>query len=186
MSKRSIYLHGAVTSISMEDSFWRELDRIASASGQGWADIVREWLNNATPSDNRSASIKETILNLLRHEVDRIYAKNLGMRARWEIVVTHGSAPIFLETEGVRLIIGREPPAEIIIADEEISRRHAMLVTDGERWWVIDLKSKNGTSLRGKKIQMAELVSGAEIFVGNARIVLTGYTTQQNEIKGQA
>jgi pSer/pThr/pTyr-binding forkhead associated (FHA) protein len=186
MGKRSIYLDGAVTSISMEDSFWHELDRMASAGGQAWADLVREWLKNAAPSENRSASIKETILSMLRNELERFHAQDAGIQATWEIAATRASAPIFLRTEGVRVIIGREPPAEIVIADTEISRRHAMLVTDGEHWWVIDLKSKNGTYLRGKKIQMAELALGAAISVGNTRIVLASYTTQQSQAKGHA
>jgi predicted DNA-binding ribbon-helix-helix protein len=172
MSKRSIYLEGAVTSISMEDAFWHELDRYASTRGVGWADIVRDWLQRATPSDNRSASIKETILNLLRQEVDRLQIRYSGVRSQWRIAPSKGAEPALWNTEGVRLIIGREPPADIVIPDEEVSRRHAMLVSDNERWWLVDLNSKNGTYLRSKRIQMMELAIGTEFSVGRARITL--------------
>jgi predicted DNA-binding ribbon-helix-helix protein len=163
-----------VTSISMENAFWNELDRFAASSALGWADVVRQWLGNAAPADNRSASIKETILNLLRQEVDRLQSCDTGVSSQWEITTSKGAEPSTIETRGVRLIIGREPPADIIIPDEEVSRRHAMLVSDGDQWWVIDLNSKNGTYLRGKRIQAAELGLGAEVLVGCVRIALAG------------
>lgn len=161
-----------MTSISMEDAFWHELDRYASVRGVAWAEVVREWLEYATPSDNRSASIKETILNLLRQEVDRLQSKVSRIRAQWRITTSKGAAPTLLDAEGTRLIIGREQPADIVISDDEVSRRHAMLVTDNERWWLIDLNSKNGTYVRNKRIQVVELAIGTEFSVGQARIAL--------------
>src|SRR5579862_2885032 len=121
MSNRSILLDGAVTSISLEDTFWEELDRYAGARGLGWADVVREWLMIAPPALNRSASIKETILHLLRHEIDEL--KTAGKPTRWSIRLPGVKEPRVVETFGVRLILGRDPPADVIVEDDEVSRR---------------------------------------------------------------
>jgi len=156
----------------MEDAFWQELDRYSRARGMGWAEVVREWLAKATPSENRSASIKETILRLLRFEVDRFQGEEAATRAHWGIRLANTKEERVVETHGTQLIVGREWPAQIIIEDDEVSRRHAMLVSDGARWWVLDLKSKNGTLVGGKRTQSAELDLGTTFVVGRSRIKL--------------
>jgi pSer/pThr/pTyr-binding forkhead associated (FHA) protein len=36
-----------------------------------------------------------------------------------------------------------------VSADTGVSRRHAQLTTDGQRWWIEDLQSSNGTYIGG-------------------------------------
>jgi len=172
MSKRSILLDGAVTSISMEDPFWHELDRYSHEKGMEWAEVVRKWLASAPPSENRSASIKEIILRLLRHEVDRLQGAESVKLAQWEIRLANTRKPRTIQTHGTQLIVGREWPAEVIVEDEEVSRRHAMLIREGNRWWVLDLKSKNGTLVGGERVSAAELKLGATFMVGQALVKL--------------
>ena len=171
MSKRSINLAGAVTSISMDEAFWHELDEYALAKGMGWAEIVREWLAIAPPSENRSASIKETILHLLRSEVDQFRSDRSVVKATWQVWAPNDQAAT-IQTLCTRLVIGREPPAEIVIADAEVSKRHSMLASDGFHWWLIDLKSKNGTFRAGKRVAFAELAPGTDFVIGKSRIKL--------------
>lgn len=67
--------------------------------------------------------------------------------------------------------------------DSSVSRRHAQLTTDGQRWWVEDLQSANGTfvAAAGEPLpddpiasgQRHELVDGDRVFVGGwTRLVL--------------
>ncbi|MCL2091035.1 MAG: FHA domain-containing protein [Micrococcales bacterium] len=67
--------------------------------------------------------------------------------------------------------------------DSSVSRRHAQLTTDGQRWWVEDLQSANGTfvAAAGEPFpddpitpgQRRELADGDRVFVGGwTRLVL--------------
>ncbi len=52
------------------------------------------------------------------------------------------------------LVIGRDPNCEIIIVtpDKQVSRRHAMISTDGDEIFLSDLGSKNGTHLNSERV----------------------------------
>jgi transcriptional regulator with AAA-type ATPase domain len=47
------------------------------------------------------------------------------------------------------LVIGRGPLGAALIEDATVSRRHAHVAFDGERWQVTDLGSRNGTAVDG-------------------------------------
>ena len=51
------------------------------------------------------------------------------------------------------MIIGRGEDCDIIVSDRQVSRQHAQLVRDGERYSLIDLRSKNGTFLNGSPVE---------------------------------
>lgn len=50
------------------------------------------------------------------------------------------------------LTIGRSPPAEIVLADSEVSRAHCLVALSGEDLLVTDLRSTNGTFLDGTRL----------------------------------
>lgn len=54
------------------------------------------------------------------------------------------------------ITIGRTGACDIELADKSISRKHAEIVKDGEDYFLIDLKSGNGTYLNGKRIRSIE------------------------------
>lgn len=54
------------------------------------------------------------------------------------------------------ITIGRTGACDIELADKSISRKHAEIVKDEEDYFLIDLKSGNGTYLNGKKIRSIE------------------------------
>lgn len=56
-----------------------------------------------------------------------------------------------LET-GKRLTIGRGAESDIVVANAQASRQHIAIWTDGQRWWVEDLKTKNGTLLNRRPL----------------------------------
>jgi DNA-binding winged helix-turn-helix (wHTH) protein len=70
-------------------------------------------------------------------------------------------------TEGEN-IIGREPEAAVWLDFFTVSRRHARIVIAGGRATLEDLGSKNGTQVRGQRINGAvELTDGDEIRIGS-------------------
>jgi serine phosphatase RsbU (regulator of sigma subunit) len=50
------------------------------------------------------------------------------------------------------LTIGRSPPADIVLADSEVSRAHCRVALAGEELLVTDLRSTNGTFLDGVRL----------------------------------
>ncbi len=71
------------------------------------------------------------------------------------------------------LTIGRDAGCELVLADVEVSRRHARLETQGGIVFVRDLESSNGTFLNGRRLESAvELREGDEIDVGTTRLIV--------------
>jgi pSer/pThr/pTyr-binding forkhead associated (FHA) protein len=65
-----------------------------------------------------------------------------------------------IQWDSDRLTLGRASECEIVLATPEVSRRHAMLVRDGERFEVRDLESINGTFVNGEKVSRRTLKVG--------------------------
>lgn len=64
--------------------------------------------------------------------------------------------------------IGRDSDSEVVLKGDSVSRRHAQLELRGERWWLMDLNSKNGTFVNDGQIPMQhQLANGDLIKVGS-------------------
>ncbi len=64
--------------------------------------------------------------------------------------------------------LGRGPSNNVILANDKVSRRHAMIHTQvGDEFWLFDLGSRNGTYLNGRRIaQPRRLADQDQIEVG--------------------
>lgn len=67
---------------------------------------------------------------------------------------------------GDHAVIGRLPDCEVTVGDTSVSRRHARVQREGDRWTVADLGSTNGVLLNGSSVQMAELRDGDRLELG--------------------
>lgn len=64
-------------------------------------------------------------------------------------------------------IIGREgSTADLLLADTNVSRRHAELSRTSQGWRIADLGSTNGTRVNGKRVQQTDLSTGDIITLG--------------------
>ena len=71
------------------------------------------------------------------------------------------------------LVIGRGSDVQLVLADPEVSRRHARLETQDGTVFLRDLESSNGTFLNGRRLTSAiELREGDEVDVGTTRLVV--------------
>ena len=71
------------------------------------------------------------------------------------------------------VVLGRDATASIQIADASVSRRHARLFFEGERCFIEDLGSSNGTLLQGQAITApAAFPLGVEVELGDYVIFL--------------
>ncbi len=68
------------------------------------------------------------------------------------------------------MIIGRRPPAQIVLPFPQLSRRHAVIKRDEWGYTITDLGSRNGTFVDGQVIgsEPYPLVGGEEIVFGGA------------------
>jgi pSer/pThr/pTyr-binding forkhead associated (FHA) protein len=58
---------------------------------------------------------------------------------------------------GRTFLIGRSDQADIRLHSDVASREHAVLRLEGERWFVVDLGSRNGTYVNGRRVNNAAL-----------------------------
>ena len=75
----------------------------------------------------------------------------------------------FLPT-GERTTIGRSPECEIFLDDVTVSRKHAVLVRNGNEYRIEDLGSLNGTFVNRRRIESAKLADGDELQIGKYRL----------------
>lgn len=55
-------------------------------------------------------------------------------------------------------LFGRNPDVNLILNDQKVSRRHALIRRRGDQYTLTDLNSRNGTFLNGKKIEKETLL----------------------------
>ncbi|MDE2333348.1 MAG: SpoIIE family protein phosphatase [Rhodospirillales bacterium] len=69
------------------------------------------------------------------------------------------------------VVVGRQPPAELVIAQPEISRRHCRIAVEGDAVVITDLGSTNGTLVDGARIAgPVRLAEGAAIQLGSVLV----------------
>lgn len=83
---------------------------------------------------------------------------------RWEV----GDQP---------LAVGRGEAADIIVADEALSRRHFIITREGVNYVVKDLHSQNGTFVDGQPAKSAKLSHSDCILAGRSVFVFMDQTT---------
>ena len=74
-----------------------------------------------------------------------------------------------------KILIGRHSHNEINLRDGSVSRHHAMVVPEGDRWVIVDLNSTNGTLVNGESVKHYPLTDGDSILVGRFRIEFRGH-----------
>ena len=76
----------------------------------------------------------------------------------------------------LNIVIGRVNDADLLLLDEQISRKHAKISTYSGRIMIEDLASRNGTFVNGVRIRSIELKEGDQIVIGSSTIKLASVT----------
>lgn len=87
--------------------------------------------------------------------------------------------------EGSRLVIGRSGSVDLTLKDEGASSTHATIYRDGDRVWILDEGSANGTIVDGQPVPPTGVVlrDGAEIGIGHDTTVVVGLEQEQAPVK---
>ena len=68
--------------------------------------------------------------------------------------------------------IGREPGSQVLLTDEAVSRRHALVRSEADGFTVFDLGSRSGTQVGNETLRGHDLAGGDRISIGRSEIVL--------------
>lgn len=72
------------------------------------------------------------------------------------------------------LIVGRSDTCDIYIDDTKLSRQHFVIESDGTNLYIMDLQSRNGTTLNGIRVNSRQILrSGDKIAAGLSDIYIT-------------
>ena len=72
-----------------------------------------------------------------------------------------------------RCLIGRAEDCDLVVDDTKVSRRHAEISMEAQRWFLADLGSRNGTFLNGERVggERKPLSTGDEIQLGAVAVL---------------
>ncbi len=120
--------------------------------------------------DDRSPEVSEERTGLVSMTgliAQRASAAGVTRGGQISLLLFHGrGAQIVTLTEGQRTLIGRASPADVVIPDRSLSRRHAALeVIDGQVW-VEDAGSTNGVYLDGKRVERGLVEPWMDLVIG--------------------
>jgi pSer/pThr/pTyr-binding forkhead associated (FHA) protein len=65
------------------------------------------------------------------------------------------------------VVVGRSGRAQVSVEDEGLSRRHFLIMHDGENYVLKDLSSRNGTWVDGRRVLAEKLHHNDRILAGN-------------------
>ena len=63
-------------------------------------------------------------------------------------------------------LLGRSPDCDLRLRDRSVSRRHARVEHEGGRWFLVDLGSRNGLRVEGRRVERCELSDFCEVVLG--------------------
>ncbi len=83
------------------------------------------------------------------------------------------------------VVVGRDPECDVVLEDDRISRRHALLACNGSGWSVTDLGSKNGLMIDGAPVSRGELAAQSWISFGGlaARFEVLAQTEKVEKVE---
>lgn len=88
------------------------------------------------------------------------------MTAKLKIISEKGKGEVF-ELNAPEISIGRDKSNEIVLNDASVSRRHCIIERRGEKYFVSDSGSLNGTTVNGREASETEIFAQDKIGVGD-------------------
>lgn len=86
------------------------------------------------------------------------------------------------------MVVGRGRLANVMVEDEGLSRRHFVILREGEDCLIQDLNSRNGTWVDGERIVAAKLHHSDSILAGRTTFLFLDHAvssaTARNALKG--
>jgi pSer/pThr/pTyr-binding forkhead associated (FHA) protein len=137
--------------------------------GRVWLEVCIEQIP-ATP--NAQLATCEMALALV---AEALAAEGAPAAPRVQVAEGPGAgAELRVEAAGRTYVVGRMKSADLSIDDPDLSRRHVELVRKGDKLVIIDLGSKNGSTLGERKLDSGQDIPwprGESLRIGATRLV---------------
>lgn len=91
----------------------------------------------------------------------------------YRLIYQDGDSPQNYTFNVGEVVIGRSPECQVVLKDFGISRQHAKIVVDEDGARILDLKSKNGTTVNGVPVVEAPLKDGDRILLGKFQLTFS-------------
>ncbi|MBI3893257.1 MAG: FHA domain-containing protein [Candidatus Wallbacteria bacterium] len=82
--------------------------------------------------------------------------------------------------------VGREAGCDVLVNDEQLSRKHALIAAADGRFYLIDFKSSNGVQVNGRRVEESLLNDGDKITMGAQEFIFTGSKAETADKARQA
>jgi len=82
-----------------------------------------------------------------------------------------------------KIVVGRASTCDLVLNDASVSRFHAEILFDGHEVRVRDLKSRNGTFVRGQLVEDSTVSLGERLQFGSVEFVLVKTSTQTADVE---
>ena len=100
------------------------------------------------------------------------------------LIITGGfGKPFRYDVEEGETVVGRETDVELVLPNNSVSRKHATLIRQGENLEVVDLGSRNGVQVNGKRVKKSALNDGDVLSIG--RFQLTRVAASESLFEGR-
>lgn len=90
------------------------------------------------------------------------------------VVLTTDLAGLEVALGKSSLVIGRTDENDVVLNHRSISRHHAKIVRDGDRYTIVDLQSANGVRVNGEDYERIELNPGDVLELGHVKLRFVG------------
>ena len=159
----------------------RVCDRLHSASG-GWPGVIDKLALMALARAERLPLLIEHIPRTRRKKQK---PPNVVVPIPRLILTCQGKTLKRINVDKPRLLLGRNALCDIDIVHEWISRQHAVLIRNKKSTVIVDLKSRNGTYVNGKRVKQHVLINSDVISLGDHRLKYVDPTaTRRTTLRG--
>lgn len=104
-----------------------------------------------------------------------------GTDAAWLELEVSGKEPERIELSQLPFTLGRNESCDYQIMSSRVSREHAEIVRQGGALVLRDLKSTNGTTVNGERIDQHKLIDGDLVVIADVRFTLR--TNRQDSVR---
>jgi transcriptional regulator with GAF, ATPase, and Fis domain len=135
---------------------------------------------------------KDDVLPSDGGETERLSPENVKLRVPLHRVLLlvyheHGVETVLLD-RGARIVVGRELPSDVVVAEHSLSRQHARFTVIDGRVEVEDLRSTNGTRINGRPMDRCTVKPGDEVMLGAVTVsvhAIAGAWSRPPEVGGR-
>ncbi|MEB2345084.1 MAG: FHA domain-containing protein [Deltaproteobacteria bacterium] len=143
-----------------------EVEEFAALEERAELSVPAELADLEPAGDGEEGDVPAATVLLGEEDVDEALAPAAATSLHAGLIVQReGKIERVVPWEGDAFTVGRSAECDLVLGQDEVSRRHARFVRHGDRYEVHDLGSVNGTLVNGKRAERHDLAVGDVIAI---------------------